>query len=1807
MRRYLAGMLLVLMAAQSSGAALAQTSGSSSPNSVTGLIGAITAFIVQSKVYSQLTGEGGRYDAIHAPPPRLHQSEGRIDGPALMRSRHVLWPVYRSGTPELLRLPPPEALTARHRPLDPRAMGQPTAPSRPSLEGPNAGAGPFAPQPLESLKGNQGAGAPRSHSLRRSHRLISSSVGTGIEHWWTYQERAIPGLGEALFNVGTGNLMVTTADVNVPEQGINLVFQRVYNSQSLHDANGDDGGEPAIFGNGWTNNFDSNIVYNSTAKTITVYDLNGTACTYTSTGSGEWTPCTGEYATLAPVQGSDDCTYTWTKPSGVVYVFASDGGGSCSGKNLAGHLVEILGRNISNFVTFTYSYDSSGKKTSEHVTQIKVDHSDGDQLVLTFGVLKGTSINELATVTRPDQAELKYSYDQSGNLLEVDKPGNNSAATLPNNPDGPNPPQGDLPETYAYNSGGYKMAEACGPRCTAAMWANPNNPKDGSSLVFAFDSSGQLSQWQVQGVLNFTPDDQTSTPLQSGPATGWQNWNTAYIQYGALTGACGTSETGETFMCDEDGHATIWTTDLSGRVTQTQQWVVDYSQQTQQWVTSSQTWDALNNSISSTDPNDNITKYGYDSNGNNVETLLPNANDFTIGGSPSQSLSPLSFYSYDAYNNLVAYCDPFWTQKHNKSWVTNPGDSLCPSSPGTAYFVYHNGTEQPYGCLTDMYKPGTYHTAITYTGNNCGVGLPTKVLGDTITQFGNNSSRQPTQDLTYGQYGQITATDLGTAGSYTLDSLTLGYNPSGNHDNLPTRRTENDPTISGNNISSFTCYYPNASVFYTETPSQHAADGSPSCPSTTSLLQGSYSPPAQATVHYYDFDGNDTESVGYQGCSSNNSCSGTNTAKTICSSKETQDPIGTTCRYYDGLDRLVEAAQPYDDRYFGNSSTSEAKYEFNKFRWMNRYIFDLSLSDGNATLTIGDSTGTTSKFPAYGHLYKTQEYLPQLNKMVGCLHTTKRCSQAGPYGSPSWSDVRGASYDGLDRLVSKYELAYGTGAVTTNMYDGSGQAGQLSATTNAVQQTITYSYDPIGRMLRAKFSGTAPQGDNRTFSYDPDGRTASVTGDSFGMISYTYDVDGNKLSTTEPLDSSGYTGGSLICVAYYPDGLREYLSIGNANLGMGNCSGITPIAHPANGGISQPNIFSYAYTRDGRLSEQDVNWGNNTEKFSWTYKPSGREISETDPFTGQQAWFPPPQTSKDYATLLAKSYTYDTYGRVSGLTLPGRFQESDLIYDEEDELAGYTAEEVGGGSGVTRTITLNARGEILQDANSQGETHSANGVQVGDGDYAVGQNAWQLPPSTLEYDLRSDMATCSSDPNYAQDYSSQTVYPYVTTYDAAGRQTGSGFDSDGNGNTNCDPAKASGVSTYDADNHIHSSAIYKAGGTAIWGPDGRQRITDKSGDSTAHWDGDTLLFATGGSETPQLYIGKLGVMDYAGDVDVYDRDQSGAEVSSHGQAVTNPPWWMQGGYWYDGWSAGSVRTVQVYKTGKQYVIQFFTGSCNLYYGQSEQWYACPADNATYEMKRADGYSMVGGIVQGVRTFDPTSGQWTTPDPYAGSVTDPMSQKPFIWNGNNPVEGSDPTGYVTYVGDAWMYGIPDSLANTVHAFVEVIQQGGTQTFEYGPQFMLGYLELGPVTLLQVGYFADIVYQDYGSTISSPQKQQPTQLPPINGISGTALDNLAISTFNSVTSYLASHDVNYSQYNSNSVIAAGLLMMGYSPQQVSKWVIGPGAGGGNPTAQGEQLESLILGAMNPENIGYAASFITNADEANDFLHEGEEWTY
>ncbi len=206
-----------------------------------------------------------------------------------------------------------------------------------------------------------------------------------------------------------------------------------------------------------------------------------------------------------------------------------------------------------------------------------------------------------------------------------------------------------------------------------------------------------------------------------------------------------------------------------------------------------------------------------------------------------------------------------------------------------------------------------------------------------------------------------------------------------------------------------------------------------------------------------------------------------------------------------------------------------------------------------------------------GGLYKTQEYLPSTSTVV-------IGNPASPVTAGSWQDVRGNSFDGVDRSVKKYEVAFdssGGTAEVTNAYDGSGYYGFLTQSKNGVGQMTMYKYDADKRMTETDFSGTAPIASNRTYAYDPDGRTKAIT-DSTGTLSYAYDPDGNETQIGEPAGTNSANGSSTISFTPYPDGLREYLSIAPAN--------------GSTGGINQSNVFSYAYRRDGLLQTQCVTW-----------------------------------------------------------------------------------------------------------------------------------------------------------------------------------------------------------------------------------------------------------------------------------------------------------------------------------------------------------------------------------------------------------------------------------------------------------------------------------------------------------------------------------------------------------------------------------------------------------------------------------------
>ncbi|HEY1868302.1 MAG TPA: DUF6531 domain-containing protein, partial [Candidatus Cybelea sp.] len=190
------------------------------------------------------------------------------------------------------------------------------------------------------------------------HPLALQPSVTGILPWWTYQTRSIPGIGVAMVNVANLNFLLAATDVDIAAGELDLAFRRVYNSQSQHNKNNDDGSGPSVYGNRWTNNLDVRLGWSpagGNTGTVSVYTADGARDDY-SCDVASTTACTaptGVHDLLAPTEigsGGVACQFQWTLQSGVSYIFNAPYQGCGFGAGSYGKLQRIWGRNTSFFL-----------------------------------------------------------------------------------------------------------------------------------------------------------------------------------------------------------------------------------------------------------------------------------------------------------------------------------------------------------------------------------------------------------------------------------------------------------------------------------------------------------------------------------------------------------------------------------------------------------------------------------------------------------------------------------------------------------------------------------------------------------------------------------------------------------------------------------------------------------------------------------------------------------------------------------------------------------------------------------------------------------------------------------------------------------------------------------------------------------------------------------------------------------------------------------------------------------------------------------------------------------------------------------------------------------------------------------------------------------------------------------------------------------------------------------------------------------------------------------------------------------------
>ena len=186
-----------------------------------------------------------------------------------------------------------------------------------------------------------------------------------------------------------------------------------------------------------------------------------------------------------------------------------------------------------------------------------------------------------------------------------------------------------------------------------------------------------------------------------------------------------------------------------------------------------------------------------------------------------------------------------------------------------------------------------------------------------------------------------------------------------------------------------------------------------------------------------------------------------------------------------------------------------------------------------------------------------------------------------------------------------------------------------------------------------------------------------------------------------------------------------------------------------------------------------------------------------------------------------------------------------------------------------------------------------------------------------------------------------------------------------------------------------------SGVSYVWGTNGHPVELTTTGvpsrsTSWEHWDPTLgqILFETGAQT--DIAVGQLGVSNATNGVTVEDRDPFGNLSATHT------------GNEFSVWTSAPAG----HPIGKLGII-YGAGTGSNYQGTDSQMMS-----RILAASRNDSFidSTYGVDFQGVRTADVNTTQWMTPDAFGGYASDPMSQQPYLWNNNNGLMYSDPSGF-----------------------------------------------------------------------------------------------------------------------------------------------------------------------------------------------------
>jgi YD repeat-containing protein len=404
------------------------------------------------------------------------------------------------------------------------------------------------------------------------------------------------------------------------------------------------------------------------------------------------------------------------------------------------------------------------------------------------------------------------------------------------------------------------------------------------------------------------------------------------------------------------------------------------------------------------------------------------------------------------------------------------------------------------------------------------------------------------------------------------------------------------------------------------------------------------------------------------------------------------------------------------------------------------------------------------------------------------------------------------TYDLANRLLTVTDTAQGT---TTYTYlagcqqggCGGGSSGLLRTITDAKNQTTTFDYDTLGRLIKV----TNPLTQFRQFAYDPADNLTQVTNIRGQVITFAYDAANQRTS-------KNVAGSGLTC--YYYD------SVGNMTLVKSKVS--TNCGDP-NATFESGLSFGYnLINRQTSAQTLSSTGGQPVTSINYSYDANSNRLTMVDTQNGITS-----TTNYTYDTLnrvvslknplnQTTSFNYDALSRRTGVTYPVPTLQGTMTYDAASQLTSLAYL-----SGASNIVTFN-----YQQYDAVGNRTT---ITQQDGTSPVGTNTYAYDNLSRETGATHPQPpTINPTESFTYDAVGNRLSSHLSanyTYNAANRLTADAtfayqYDADGNLTSKCQ-GTACTTYTYDPENLL-AQIVLSSGTTISYKYDGLGRRIEKN-------------------------------------------------------------------------------------------------------------------------------------------------------------------------------------------------------------------------------------------------------------------------------------------------------------------------------------------------------------------------------------------